>query len=255
MIRHRKNSGMKFVEKRQSAAFTLMEMLVTIGVIAILAAISVGVISLAKTTSTEKRIEGQLNKLITAIEQYKSKVGFYPPDHQVRSGNGQVQFTPEGRPVVNPVLNPLYYELRGVLVDLNTQSFVAAGDPMEYALTTPQVVSWFGMDGFQNSARDLASIRSTFDGFKPSEIVTVDGSIVGQSPRPTGSARLLSVPASWPRKFQDTNPLGRTDVNVWRYNSSNPTNNPASFDLWAEIPFINESGEYELRVIGNWNVN
>jgi hypothetical protein len=37
-------------------------------------------------------------------------------------------------------------------------------------------------------------------------------------------------------------------VNPWRYVSTNPTNNPASFDLWAEVPINNK----EVRTIGNW---
>jgi hypothetical protein len=36
--------------------------------------------------------------------------------------------------------------------------------------------------------------------------------------------------------------------NPWRYNSTNPTNNPGKFDLWLEI----RVGE-EYEIIGNWN--
>jgi hypothetical protein len=36
-------------------------------------------------------------------------------------------------------------------------------------------------------------------------------------------------------------------LNPWRYVSTNPTNNPNSFDLWAEIIV-----KGERRIIGNW---
>jgi hypothetical protein len=36
-------------------------------------------------------------------------------------------------------------------------------------------------------------------------------------------------------------------VNPWRYVSTNPTNNPNSFDLWAEVPLGRE-----IKIIGNW---
>ena len=244
---------MNLRKNRNQDAFTLIEMLVVIGVIAILASITLGVISMAKNTSQEKRIQGQLNQLITAIEQYKSKVGFYPPDHQLRNALGNVMYTRYGKPQVNPVLNSLYYELRGSLVDISSQSFIALGDPVEYALGQNQVEGWFGVNGISNSGKSEDAIKSTFDGINESDVVEVDASDVKSSSRPIGSVRLLSVPVLWPRQIQDQNPLGNTTVNVWRYNSSNPTNNPASFDLWADIPVKNKStGEYELKVIGNW---
>ena len=30
-------------------------------------------------------------------------------------------------------------------------------------------------------------------------------------------------------------PLGVQDLNPWRYNSLNPTNNPGSYDLWIQL--------------------
>ena len=40
---------------------------------------------------------------------------------------------------------------------------------------------------------------------------------------------------------------GNPGLNPWRYVSSNPTNNPSSFDLWAEY----WQGNNKI-VIGNW---
>ena len=43
-------------------------------------------------------------------------------------------------------------------------------------------------------------------------------------------------------------PLGAANVNPWRYVSSNPTNNPGSYDLWIQLSI---SGQTNL--ICNWS--
>ncbi|MEI9963171.1 MAG: hypothetical protein WDM76_19275 [Limisphaerales bacterium] len=43
-------------------------------------------------------------------------------------------------------------------------------------------------------------------------------------------------------------PLGQLDVNPWRYNSANPTNNPGSFDLWVDILVRGKTNR-----ISNWS--
>jgi hypothetical protein len=43
-------------------------------------------------------------------------------------------------------------------------------------------------------------------------------------------------------------PLGQSGINPWRYNSSNPTNNPGSYDLWVQLSI---SGKTNL--ICNWS--
>ena len=43
-------------------------------------------------------------------------------------------------------------------------------------------------------------------------------------------------------------PLGMLDVNPWRYNSSNPTNNPGSYDLYVQLEMSRKSD-----LICNWD--
>jgi hypothetical protein len=43
-------------------------------------------------------------------------------------------------------------------------------------------------------------------------------------------------------------PLGLPDVNPWRYNSSSPTNNPGSYDLWIQLAFGGKT-----NLICNWS--
>ena len=43
-------------------------------------------------------------------------------------------------------------------------------------------------------------------------------------------------------------PLGVSGMNPWRYNSSNPTNNPGSYDLWVQLVFGGQT-----NLVCNWN--
>ena len=76
-------------------AFTLIELLVVIAIIAILAALIIPITGVVKKMKLRTRTETELGAVENAIEQYKTKHGFYPPD--------------------NPgyAINQLYYELSG----------------------------------------------------------------------------------------------------------------------------------------------
>ena len=43
-------------------------------------------------------------------------------------------------------------------------------------------------------------------------------------------------------------PLGQPDMNPWRYNSSNPANNPGSYELWIQLVFA----PGQTNLICNW---
>ena len=65
---------------------------------------------------------------------------------------------------------------------------------------------------------------------------------------------VLTVPVDWPLKksglpppFNSPDPAVQR-INPWRYVCTQPTNNPATFDLWAEYV---EGGK--VRVICNWS--
>jgi hypothetical protein len=53
---------------------------------------------------------------------------------------------------------------------------------------------------------------------------------------------------AWPNNRTDHPVPSNKGLNPWRYVSTNPTNNPGSFDLWAEIPV----GRDRVKIIGNW---
>ena len=51
---------------------------------------------------------------------------------------------------------------------------------------------------------------------------------------------------------QTYQPLGLPDLNPWRYNSSNPTNNPGSYDLWMQLS-IGGTTNSQTILICNWS--
>ena len=107
-------------------------------IIGILAALVTGLAGGAAKSRKVKRVESDLARLVTAIEDYKAALGNYPPDN-VAIQNGIAQVRPSG----------LYYELSGTEY-LDAQGiFVTIGGV--HQITPAQAESFFGRKGFQNS--------------------------------------------------------------------------------------------------------
>lgn len=254
---------------RTPRAFTLIELLVVISIIAILAGLVVGIAPAASSRMKEARVRTELAALVTSIEFYKGRYGVYPPDNY----NATTRRT-------DSVLNPLYYELTGVLVDNEAQNFRTAD---ENRVLTPEVLNnYFGREGIVNSAprvgRTETEMRAN-DGRQKRRLYTRDfnqanyAEIFRSSNAPgyvdlellavgfgadASGKKNAGIP--WPINIGDANahPV-RTNpgLNPWHYVSTNPTNNPNSFDLWAELPLKTENlgnGTWKVtvKVIGNW---
>ena len=84
-----------------ATAFTLIEMLVVIAIIAILAAMIFPASAVIKNKMTITKAKAELKAVVLAIDSYKIKKGYYPPDHALAVG-------------VDPIVNSLYFELSGV---------------------------------------------------------------------------------------------------------------------------------------------
>jgi prepilin-type N-terminal cleavage/methylation domain-containing protein len=68
------------MSRPSSRGFTLVEMLVVIGIIAILAALLVPAVNIAIRTARNAAIGVEINQLATAVESYKQDKGDYPPN-------------------------------------------------------------------------------------------------------------------------------------------------------------------------------
>lgn len=183
-------------------AFSLIEILVVIAIIGAIAALVVGAASHARETTVRSRVKTELSQLVTAIESYHKKFGFYPPDNPN-----------------NPAKPPLYYELTG---NVDHQLALGAG-----------VTAEFSVKGIVNAQRDENGRDVTF---LPN--LGVEGKNYKEiNAAPKAYALTVPAPGDGP------NP----NLNLWRYVSKNPTNNPERFDLWAEVMIGNKK-----VVIGNW---
>jgi prepilin-type N-terminal cleavage/methylation domain-containing protein len=207
-------------------AFTLIELLVVISIIALLAAMIVPLAHTMAVTQRKKRVQGTLSQMEIVIEKYKAVRGHYPPDNP----------NDPGRP-------PLFYELTGTVYEESPPQTFYRLNGIE-SIRQANVANNFGVGGFVNAAHvssrtNLAQIREAevrdfFPDIKPGQYLTNAGGVA-----------FLGVPVEGPDEL--TSPDGRK-VSLWHYNSSSPTNNPESFDLWMDL-----SLKGKIIRICNWN--
>lgn len=221
------------------AAFTLIELLTVISIIAVLSALVIPLSSVASAKMKISRAQGELNQLVTVIESYKFEVGSYPPD------NGLLrEAAPNSADRSNRLaLNPLFYELGGA-------TFVTPpGNPSgSYFLTLNKseeilpatLKRYFNVPGIQNSSRNAREVPMRSFSFKPaqySEIKPIDPAEDVDVIRGVGKGAWML-----------TNLQDRAEINPWFYDSSTTNRqNRQTFDLWIELVIGKKT-----NVIGNW---
>jgi prepilin-type N-terminal cleavage/methylation domain-containing protein len=211
---------------RQSAigdlGFTLIELLVVIGIIALLAAMIFPVTGAINRAKIRSRAKAELAKLETAIMAYHAKYGHYPPDNH-----------PAGTPVI-PELNLLYYELLGATASpANPPTYTTLdGSARISANALKNAFNAAGLVNCSRGAGDEAQVAVSFlRDLKAGQFFTLSSPQVAITCTVLGSG--LEGPALNPA-FQDAGSPPKK-VNPWRYNSSAPTNNPNSYDLWLDV--------------------
>jgi prepilin-type N-terminal cleavage/methylation domain-containing protein len=232
--------------KNHRLAFTLIEMLVVIAIIGILAGLLFTTVGPIKKKRLINLAQTELAQVQTAIEAYKTKKGFYPPDNPG-----------------NALINPLYFELEGTILTNNT--FVTLDGSGQMAAPTPpgppfpDFTAVFGgtttLSGFANSS---TSTRSTDDAqaatqflkdLRPNQI----GQLVYGS-APQGGNAILVCSIEWPDAATEPVPSSllrpppyTINLNPWRYVSTNPTNNAGTYDLWVDLSISGKTYR-----ISNW---
>jgi prepilin-type N-terminal cleavage/methylation domain-containing protein len=201
------------------AAFTLIELIVVIAIIGILAAMIFPIVGVVNRKKQINTAQTQLKALELAIDGYKTKLGYYPPDNPN-----------------NAVTNQLYFELLGTT---NTppgpgQLWVTLDGSAQIGLnTTPNINNAFGVSGIANSSSrthsdDAASAAGSFiNNLTPNQIGLID------SKDPNVKILVCSVP--WPQELSPPVMEKNPSMNPFRYISSHPTNNTGSYDLWVDL--------------------
>jgi len=219
--------------RRPVHAFSLIELLIVIAIIAILAALIFPATRGINRNKIRSKARAEVALLEMAIENYHSKLGHYPPDNAGK-----------------PWLNQLYYELLG---STNTGTTLRTVDGSAELRIPGDFTSVFGanVSGFVNCSagggdEGHTAIRFLSD-LKPSYVGTPK-EVDAASPFPVG-AKFLVCSVPWPDVgVPPWRPLGVPGLNPFRYNSSNPTNNPNSFDLWVDVIIDGKTNR-----ISNWS--
>jgi prepilin-type N-terminal cleavage/methylation domain-containing protein len=194
---------------RRYRAFTLVELLVVMAVIATLAAMIFPAAAIIKRNAAIKRAQTEMKLVEIAIKAYHANLGFYPPDN-----------------VNNPEVNPLFFELMGT-TNLTAGTYLAADG---HGITN--VSAFFGgnIRGFVNVSKgagdEVQSARNHLVGLKSTEYLEIqNGGAFGV---------VLGISDKGPLMIDDYSTSGK-QINPWRYVSTNPTNNPGHYDLWVDI--------------------
>jgi len=211
-------------------------------IIGALAAMLLAVVSGVKKKQYIYNTQAEMAQLQTAIERYKAAYGFYPPDNH---------FDPAPRRFW---VNQLYYELTGT-TNINSDptqpaKFLSLNDsslPVLTGGTGNDVDHIFGMGGFMNYSRpgggeDAVKAINFLPDLKPKQVWNY---YTNHPPNEPG-VTLLRASVGGPDATYL--PLGPQDLNPWRYNSLNPTNNPGAYDLWVQLVIGGKT-----NLICNWS--
>jgi prepilin-type N-terminal cleavage/methylation domain-containing protein len=201
-------------------AFTLIEVLVVIAIIGVLAGLLFVVVKPIKVKKMIAVAQAELAQMETAIDAYKGKYGFYPPDNPG-----------------NPVVHQLYFELAGTaLANLpGSQVYVTLDSSASIPATPAAFQSAYGastsVSGFVNTSKTARGNDDTG---------TAENFLKDLKPKQTGaltavpSVRIL-ICSVLSEKAPFLVPGDTTGMSPWQYNASHPTNNPSSYDLWVDL--------------------
>ena len=215
-------------------AFTLIELLMVIVIISIIAGLVIGMAGPAAAKRKAARVTADLQGLMGAIENYKAKLGYYPPDNGRVATFDPTQYSGVAGLLASPArTNMLFYELAGA------SNRSAPGQGAVYVM----------FDGSSNQVADISyyfNRGGILNAFEPQSFMTIKTGTYGEYGPATTQPQSykvygILVPVS----------LLGNNVNWWYYDCSSPNrHNRDSYDLWA----VYGDDAAHLTTNGNWKV-
>jgi prepilin-type N-terminal cleavage/methylation domain-containing protein len=200
---------------RTRSAFTLIELLIVVAIIAILAALIMPITFAVNRQKIRNRTKTELAQIESAIENYKSKHNFYPPDNP-------------GDPMF---LNQLYYELSGTTLKNGVYT----------TLDGNATINVTSLPGAFGPAATMTGFVNSMQGTGGDEGIIAQNFLKGLSPSQIGDLKLAKIlvgSVGWPTtgpQIIPRPPAAKTGLNPWRYVLTGATNNPTKFDLWIDV--------------------
>jgi prepilin-type N-terminal cleavage/methylation domain-containing protein len=214
-------------------AFTLIELLVVIAVMAVLAAMIFPAAAIVKRKAAEKRIQGLLQSVESAIEIYQQNVKVYPPENPIN---------PALAYVAAPERNSLFYELGGVQLvggvyqPTGGQTNISTGNLKSF-LGLAATADFDVINRARGSGDEVQAAQNAISGIRPTQYMEIlEGGV---------SVMVLGVSDAGPLMFKDAN---ERPFNPFRYASTRATNNVGRFDLWVDVDISGKTYRF-----CNWN--
>jgi prepilin-type N-terminal cleavage/methylation domain-containing protein len=218
------------VYHRRPGAFTLMELLIVISIIAILAALIFPVGAALKNKAALNKAKAEVKQVAELIEQYKLQYGYYPPDHQTNPG-------------VDPIYNTLYFELVGSTYDAANSLYTSLDGAAK--ISAAECGNLLGISG---PGSILNATKSASEEAKPAKpfLREIKPGRYYEYASGSSTIRLLTCSVPWSDRVAPIIPAAPT-VNPFRYIKSS-TNNPGGFELWVDVIAGGKTNR-----ISNWN--
>ena len=229
-----KNSG-----AARRGAFTLVELLVVISIIAVIAGFTLVAVGSTGRVRKISVAQGELKSIEAALEYYHAKYGVYPPSNQ----NGINSYAPSDR----ALFSQLYYELSGTKVTTvsGVDYFYTLNDDINTRVKVADVNTAYRVGGFVNCTKgggeEVATAKNFLSGLSSKQINDPKYPVTNSGVPTT----ILITSVGGP---DDTyQPLGVSALNPIRYVYPG-TNNVGSYDLWVELVIKGKT-----NLVCNWS--
>lgn len=202
----------KNLTERSSRAFTLVEIVLVIGIIGILATLVLTTLPNALKRANINKVKAEFSRLDLAIKEYYATYNSYPPDNPT-----------------NNLISPLYYELLGASWNDSLKGYDLVGERM---LET-NYHKYFAQDGMLNvthNPNDASAPKSKpfLTGLSPSSYISITNA-------DSIDLKVFRLPVEDFETNMVVSANGKL-VNVWHYRSGNNASyNKGKYDLWGEF--------------------